>query len=536
MRESKRGWISLSLVVFSVLVITVVGFGGEIAAQELDFRPVLVKVPFCMTKLVWTGEYRFAGYKTIEVPYLDYREVVVPGTGIWRIEMKKVPYTAYRCKVRWVNKIVSVARTRWVPVRTFVHKVKTWFERTWLGKLIKKIKVRLEPVTRWVKKTVWERVTRPVREVFMEPYTAYTNKLVPVWIPPRTIRVPFTNYEEKKIPIREKVMIEVPGGRIEWRWEWVNGKDIPFQVLQLMFGRIHPCDPLEDRLDEIYETWHEFKGNLAAYSHGQSYREEFELFLDGLPAEADYQAASEETLSHGFGGEWDSWVEYTAEGVGAAQYFRIGELAEDWGWTGDGNYPSIHSNLCGELSVISVVGDTVPDGLDLFNDLDFDTVQTAVFNEGEENERRIQLNTGADILQNGGVGTWASHLTEFFGAYGWEAETHTGVATEVEENLRAVEEDLEAGRGVVALVELSTVYEPRGFLDPDGEREKAAHWVSVLQVLHTQDGEDIVRVYNPFYNREEYYNWQYFHDSWTQTPGNSSVCLRVVASRETEER
>lgn len=113
-----------------------------------------------------------------------------------------------------------------------VRKVKTWFERTWFGKLIKKIKVWLEPVTTWVKKTVWDRVTRPVREVFMEPHTAYTHKAVPIWIPPLKIQVPFINYYEKKTPIREKVMIEVPiEGNIELRWVLVDGKDIPFWVL-----------------------------------------------------------------------------------------------------------------------------------------------------------------------------------------------------------------------------------------------------------------------------------------------------------------
>ena len=369
---------------------------------------------------------------------------------------------------------------------------------------------------------------RRVREVFMEPYTAYMDIPVPVWIPPRTMRVSFTNYEEKKIPIKEKAMIEVPTGGIEWHWKLINGRDIPFRVLQLMFGRLHPCDLLEDRLNEIYETWREFKGNFAAYSHDPSYREEFELFLDGLPADTNYQEAQSATLSNGFGEgkvRWEEGEDYTADGYSAAQYFKIGALAERWEWANADEYnTSPHFNLCGELSVIGVVGGTVPHGLGLFNDLDFDTVQTAVFDKGKKNERRIQLNTGPDVLQNN-VSTWASHLTEFFDAYGWEADVDTGDA--------AVEDltgELEAGRGVVALVELSTT---NGFLEPEGG---TAHWVSVLQVLHTWDGEDIVRVYNPFQNREEYYDWEHFHDCWIQTPGNSSVCLRVVAQSGEEEQ
>jgi hypothetical protein len=520
MRESKRGRIFVSLVVFSTLVVTLLGFGREIAGSESDGRKVWVKVPFCETEWMWSGRYRVVGYETTQVPYLDYREEIAPGTGVWRIEIKEVSYTAYRCKVSWVNKIVSVARTILKPVHKFVRKVKTWFERTWLGKLIKKIKVWLKPVTKWVKETVWDRVTQRVREVFMEPYTAYTHKPVPVWIPPRKIRVRFINYYEKRTPIKEKVMIEVPiEGSIEWRTTGVDGKDIPSWVLQLMFRRLPACDPIEDRLDEIYETWREFKGSLIAYRHDRLYRDEFELFLDGLPEGTNYQVARFATFSHGFGRGWRPWEDYTTEGASAAQYFRMRALAEEWGWADVDYYPQTHYNLCGELSVIGAVGGVIPDGLDLFNDLDFVTDHTVTVNKGKENEREIKLDTGAHVFKNN-LGTWASHLEEFFEAYGWEAVVDTGDATV--ENLT---EELEVGRAVVALVELSTT---NGFLEPEGG---TAHWVSVLQVLHTRDGEDIVRIYNPFQNREEYYRWDHFYACWTQTPYNSSVCLRVLAWR-----
>lgn len=33
------------------------------------------------------------------------------------MEIKEVSYTAYRFKVSWVNKIISVARTIWKPVQ-----------------------------------------------------------------------------------------------------------------------------------------------------------------------------------------------------------------------------------------------------------------------------------------------------------------------------------------------------------------------------------------------------------------------------------
>jgi hypothetical protein len=50
MRESKRGRIFLSLVVFSALVVILLGFGGEIAGKDLDDKKVWVNVPFCETE------------------------------------------------------------------------------------------------------------------------------------------------------------------------------------------------------------------------------------------------------------------------------------------------------------------------------------------------------------------------------------------------------------------------------------------------------------------------------------------------------
>lgn len=480
-----------------------------------------VTVPFCETREEWTGYYEIVGYEAVQVPYPDYREEPVLGTGVWRLEKERVPpYTAYRSKVRWVNKVVSIARTILTPVTRWIRKVKTWFERTWLGKLLKRVTTWLEPVTEWIKKTVWDRVSRWIRETFMEPYPVYNYENIPVWIPLKTRLVSFTNYYDVKTPIKEKIMETV--NVLVNRWTKVEGRDIPQWVLQEMFHRLLPCRPIEGRLEEIYETWGEFREGLTVYRRAhvdRVYRDEFRIFLDGLPEETDYQLARIATLSNGFGQGPRSWEDYTADNANAAQYFRLRELAYEWGWDEHEEYGAsngVHYNLCGQLAVIGAVGDTLPDGLSLFNDIVFKTSSDEVRDHGE------------DVLKEN-RSTWYYHLRDFLREYGWEAGSSTG-----DVSLEDLISDLRGGEAVVALVNLDTWTEV--LVPGEGDRY-TAHWVTVLQVLRTVDGRDAVRVYNSFQNREEYYTWDRFHAVWEETDGNSSVCMRVngrYRSREHE--
>lgn len=74
MRESKRGRIFLSLVIFSTLVVPLLGSGRKTVGNESNDRTVWVNVlvPFCETEWVWSGEYRVVGYETTQLTYLDY--------------------------------------------------------------------------------------------------------------------------------------------------------------------------------------------------------------------------------------------------------------------------------------------------------------------------------------------------------------------------------------------------------------------------------------------------------------------------------
>lgn len=147
------------------------------------------------------------------------------------MEIKEVSYTAYRFKVSWVNKIISVARTIWKPVKTRPES-----ENLVRTHMVRQAHQENQGLAGTGDHMGEKNGVGPGNTTcpggFMEPHTAYTHKAVPIWIPPRKIQVPFINYYEKKTPIREKVMIEVPiEGNIELRWVLVDGKDIPFWVL-----------------------------------------------------------------------------------------------------------------------------------------------------------------------------------------------------------------------------------------------------------------------------------------------------------------
>ena len=77
---------------------------------------------------------------------------------------------------------------------------------------------------------------------------------------------------------------------------------------------------------------------------------------------------------------------------------------------------------------------------------------------------------------------------------------------------------LDSGRGIVALVNLD-ISEAR--LAPAHVSDDAPHWASIVQVLQTRDGENVVRVFNSFQDREEWYSWADFRHAW-EVPGSAN--------------
>jgi hypothetical protein len=67
------------------------------------------------------------------------------------------------------------------------------------------------------------------------------------------------------------------------------------------------------------------------------------------------------------------------------------------------------------------------------------------------------------------------------------------------------------GKVVIPLVNLNT---NNGYLEPGDIHADASHWVAVLQTVETRTGEEFVRIYNPFQNREEWISYEDLSDSW----------------------
>jgi hypothetical protein len=123
---------------------------------------------------------------------------------------------------------------------------------------------------------------------------------------------------------------------------------------------------------------------------------------------------------------------------------------------------------------------------------------------------------GAMILNNPGMGTSAQNLSDYMEVHGWTAEPigysgDTQAWVERPPQLGEVGDRLAGGEAVIALVSLDT---RSGYLADGDIAGDAAHWVSILQTIERENGEGIVRVYNPYLNREEWYGWDDFRNSW----------------------
>ena len=76
---------------------------------------------------------------------------------------------------------------------------------------------------------------------------------------------------------------------------------------------------------------------------------------------------------------------------------------------------------------------------------------------------------------------------------------------------------------LIALVNIKTG-DHEGIITPLVENQiAAAHWVTILDVINPPGLDSpLVRVYNPYMNVEELYDWGTFQDAWQHTNGNTS--------------
>jgi hypothetical protein len=251
-----------------------------------------------------------------------------------------------------------------------------------------------------------------------------------------------------------------------------NGPPPPF----IDAGMWHRLPP-DDRQAIFQEQWQ------------AAIREHTALLFNGVPeggvrAESPFLGADGE-LGRGQVGQWSR---YAVQEGAAAQYLNLQEIFGE-GW------PTTHYNLCGPLAVGASLGLTPQQSLTLFRD-----------SNGDVSEARLK---GRGTTNN-------ADLEKMYAAAGWTAEYTAGAMTRPEDMARFLSE----GKQLVALVNIDTGGGVDGMLrDFDDSTKTVAHWVNVRAVERDANGEWMVRVYNPFQNREEVYSWDEFEASWNKTGG-----------------
>lgn len=184
-------------------------------------------------------------------------------------------------------------------------------------------------------------------------------------------------------------------------------------------------------------------------------------------------------------GQVGQWNQYAVQLGNAAQYLNLERMFG----TGEG-WPKMHFNLCGPLAVGASLGLGPLEALTLFKDISTQS---------------------ADKLKGQGT-TTDTNLIRMYEAARWTA-TDSNQEMQPQELARY----LANGQQLVALVNIDTEG-ANGMLRPlDDSTKKVAHWVNVRAVDQAANGEWVVRVYNPFHNREEVYSWSEFKEAWQQT-------------------
>jgi hypothetical protein len=138
-----------------------------------------------------------------------------------------------------------------------------------------------------------------------------------------------------------------------------------------------------------------------------------------------------------------------------------------------------------------------------------------------------------DILEEPREGTYGHQLTAFLETAGaGDYKYDVGAYGEPPYSQDEIGEMVAEGHPLIALVNLNT-NNNNGHLaarDPSAPpTTQVAHWVSILGIVPTESGEPVVRVYNPYQNREELYIWTTFEEAWSSTPRNEGHNVVVVA-------
>jgi hypothetical protein len=287
----------------------------------------------------------------------------------------------------------------------------------------------------------------------------------------------------------------------EWLWR-VGGVNPNLMGIydQLEPGGAQEFQTQLEQVRQLYEQkWADFLASQSIYKFGvgDDLSEAFLIYLFGLEGAAEYgvgrHAANNMRLL--------ARPDLRASVGPADQYIDLSDPSLPFSEEFPRSNP--HFNLCGQLTIAATLGIDPIDGLARFSELLPD------YAAGDYTD-------GSRILGDPRMGTSPQDLSDFMELYDWTGEP-IGYASDTQAwvdrppTLAEISNRLERGQAVIALVALDT---RSTYLTPNDVPGDAAHWVSIVQTIQTRSGEEIVRVYNPFMNREEWYTWQDMQDSW----------------------
>jgi hypothetical protein len=220
--------------------------------------------------------------------------------------------------------------------------------------------------------------------------------------------------------------------------------------------------------------------------------ERTKLFFEGPPPGGKALETPYSGMDSELGwGQVGQWLLYGAKPGAPAQYLKLSKVF------GEGEWHTKNNNLCGPLAVAPSLDMTPLEAL------------TAFRNSNDPVSEEILAD---DLTTMGG------QLGRVFEARGWTQGYQYGQQTPPEDMARLLSE----GKQLLTLVNIDTLHADgmlRSYTDGEPDETNVAHWVNVRAVEQAADGSWMVRVYNPFENREEVYSWNEFKDSWSETWG-----------------
>jgi hypothetical protein len=196
----------------------------------------------------------------------------------------------------------------------------------------------------------------------------------------------------------------------------------------------------------------------------------------------------------------------------------------------------VHFNLCGELSMAAVLGPLLGLTVNEFL-IEFAKVE---FTDGAGNTYH-----GVDILADRDRGMSIDEISTTLESFGSKAEdtgyanspitwqTAAGYAPQHDQLADLIEQ----GKATIALVNLDTNrYLPTnelGHVEASDGVADAGHFVVILQTITTAEGEELVRIYNPYQHKEEWISHEALVDAWAPGgPDNPNYRAVAVSTQE----